>query len=436
MSAQALDLRRAARIVRRKKKLVGAVAALGLLAGVGYALMNPPAYTSSALVVVSSSVNISTQTVIATSDPVFSLALRSSPALRTSDPGLSLPALHNRVQAKRVTSQLMSIDAQGQTAAQAEDAANAVARGYASYVDSANSPVGQVPTRILQPATLAAGGSLTTHVLGAAGPGVVLGALIGAIIAVAIGRSDRRLRERDEIADSVGIAVLASVRIGHPSDATGWAKLLETYEPEAVDAWRLRKILRQLGLVGATTGDPGAGRESSVAMLSLASDRDALALGPQLAAFAASLGIPTALVVGPQQDPNTAATLRAACAAEQGPSRRSRNLIIAVSDRNHASQLPGGVLTIVVAVVDGQSPRVADTMGAATTVLGVTSGAVTAEQLARVAASAASAGRDVAGILVADPDPADQTTGRIPQVARPGLRRAPTRMTGSMTETR
>ncbi len=70
------------------------------------------------------------------------------------------------------------------------------------------------------------------------------------------------------------------------------------------------------------------------------------------------------------------------------------------------------------------------------TVLGVSAGAVTAEQLARVAASAAADGRDIAGILVADPDPADHTTGRLPQLARPAHRRTPTRLTGTTTETR
>ena len=34
----------------------------------------------------------------------------------------------------------------------------------------------------------------------------------------------------------------------------------------------------------------------------------AVAVGPQLATFAASLGIPTALVVGPQQDATVTAT--------------------------------------------------------------------------------------------------------------------------------
>ena len=97
--------------------------------------------------------------------------------------------------------------------------------------------------------------------------------------------------------------------------------------------------------------------------------------------------------------------------------------------------LPVGGLVIVVAVVDGRAPRVAATMRATTTVLGVTSGAVTAQQLTRVAASAAGDGRDITGILVADPDPDDPTTGRLPQLARLGQLRMPIRMTSAVTET-
>ena len=90
----------------------------------------------------------------------------------------------------------------------------------------------------------------------------------------------------------------------------------------------------------------------------------------------------------------------------------------------------------MVAVVDGQTPQVADTMRTTATVLGVSAGAATAEQLARVAASAAADGRDITGILVADPDPADHTTGRLPELARPAHRKMPTRVTSTSTETR
>ena len=172
---------------------------------------------------------------------------------------------------------------------------------------------------------------------------------------------------------------------------------------------------------------------SSLAVLSLAGDRSALALGPQLAVFAAALGIPAALVVGPQQDANTTAALRAACAA--AATRGPGNLRVTVSDHGDASQLLGGVLNVVVAVVDGRAPRVASTMRTTTTVLGVTSGAVTAQQLARVAASAAGDGREIAG----------NTRGgsRSRPTRRPAFcrnwhereqHRMPTRITGAVTE--
>ena len=48
------------------------------------------------------------------------------------------------------------------------------------------------------------------------------------------------------------------------------------------------------------------------------------------------------------------------------------------------------------------------------TVLGISAGATTAEQLALTASSLAADGREIAGILVADPEPADRTVGRIP----------------------
>jgi hypothetical protein len=56
----------------------------------------------------------------------------------------------------------------------------------------------------------------------------------------------------------------------------------------------------------------------------------------------------------------------------------------------------------------------------------------TAEQLANVAVSAADGGRDVAGIIIADPDPAEYTTGRVPQPIRP-QRGLPTRLIGVAT---
>ena len=93
-------------------------------------------------------------------------------------------------------------------------------------------------------------------------------------------------------------------------------------------------------------------------------------------------------------------------------------------------------LTVVVGVVDGRNPQVPDMMHTTATLLGVSAGAATADQLARAAMSAVSDGREITGILVADPDSDDATTGRVPQLGRRGQRRLPTRMTGIATEIR
>jgi capsular polysaccharide biosynthesis protein len=424
MSEQALDLRRFVRSVQRHKGLVGIAAAVGLLAGAGLALIVPPALTSKALVVLPRSApNIATQVVIAGSDPVLSRAL---PKL---GPGTSLQALRRDIQVKSPTTYLISINATGSNAAQAEAAANAVAASYIAYVESPSSPMGAIPASMFESATTATGPSTAERLIVYLLLGAVAGALVGAIAALVISRADQRLRGRDEIANSIGLPVLASLPVGHPADAAGWTKLLDNYQPGAVHAWRLRTALKELGIVGpnASNGSNASnGTSASLAVLSLASDPGAFALGPQLAVFAASLGIPTALVIGPQQDTTATATLRTACAVAPLPSsKRSGNLQVAVADDSNGNGKSDAALTVVVTVVDDENPSVADTLRATTTVLGVSAGAATAEQLARTAVSAAADGREVAGILLADPDPTDRTTGRVPPLGRPAQPRPP-----------
>jgi len=427
---QPLDLRRSMQIVRRHKAVVVIFAALGLLAGVGYGVVRPPMLTSSTLVALPPSTHdTATQVVVASSEPVLADALRSI------QPAVPLETLRSRVQVKSVTFTVLSISAQGKTAAQAEGTANAVANSYIAYVRTANSAAGKVHAQLLQRATTASGTSLSVRLLVTGGFGALLGLVLGVIVTLAISRRDRRLRGRDEIANAIGVPILASLPVAHPTDAGRWARLFEDYAPSVVHAWQLRNALRYLGQVDTATASNGDG--FSVTVLSLSSDRRALALGPQLAVFAASLGIPTALVIGPQQEPeaNVTAALRTACATSQASSRRSDMLQVAVADQGDIVRQPGAKLIVVVAVVDARAPRVADTMHTGSLVLGVSAGAVTAAELAGVAVSAATDGRQVDGILVADPDRADQTTGRVPQLGRSAHRKMPTRLTGTTTET-
>ena len=372
MSEQPLDLRRFLHIVRRRFTVVGFLAALGLLAGAGYAVLNPPMYTSSALVALATSTrSVPTQVVVASSGPVLARALRSL------DQAMSLQTLRSRVQVSAPISYILSINAQGATAAEAKATSNAVAVSYVAYANATSNPDEQVQAQVLAAATNATGTPPTVQLLIAAALGALAGTLIGVVCALAVGHTDRRLRRRDEIADAIGVPVLASVSTARPADAAGWARLLEDYQPSVADAWRLRNALNYLGLadpmsVGANVGG------SSLTILSLSTDQRALALGPQLAVFAVSQGIPTALVIGPQQGASTAA-LRAACATTVSTNRSSRLRVAIASHGNH--DWPDAVLTVAVAVMDGHTPQAAGTMRTNATVLGVSAGAATAEQL-------------------------------------------------------
>jgi capsular polysaccharide biosynthesis protein len=440
MSEQALDLKRSLQIVRRHWLAVSIAAVVGLGGGGAYAALQTPTVSSTAQVRIASSGGSSgntaansaaTQVVIADSDPVLRRAL---PHIK---PPVSQTKLQKLLDVRSPAPSIISIRAVGRTATEAERTANAVALAYTGYVNSPESLSGSLRAILFQPASTATGRPLAVSIAIFGVIGLLLGAILGAIGALAVSRRDRRLLLRDEIADSLGIPVLASIPVGHPSDAGGWVKLLTEYEPTAVDAWRLRGALHYLGLEDAGSVRVGHGEAVSLAVLSLRSDPGALALGPQLAVFAASLGIRTQLMVGPQQDPNATATLRAACSGMAAvKSRWSRFLQVTVRDEGSTRDLPTAALTVLVAVVDEESPRIVDRMRTHMAVLGVSAGAATAEDLARVAVSAADNGRQIAGILVADPDPADTTTGRAPQSTRTTARRAPTHLTGIPTETR
>ena len=428
MTQQAMDLKWSMRIIRRHWIAVSAAVAIGLIAGGAYATVRPSLYKAQALVVLPTSTkDIPTQVVVADSQDVL------TGALKRSSLGMTLPALRKQVEVKELTTNILSINTTAKTAAVAERMANAVATSYVSYVTGRDSPGGKVQASQLPPVNTATRTSVPLRTGLLALIGALLGALIGAIAVLAANRSDRKLWKRDELADTLGSPVLASLPVLHPKNSSDWAALLEAYEPNVVHAWRLLKTFDRLFDVSAVR----SGRARfSLTVVSLAADRKALALGPQLAVFAAAQGIQTTLVVGPQQEFSTTATLRAAYSAPLQPSKYSGFLQVAVADEPGADHRPKSSLTIVVSVVDDKSserPRLARTD---VTVLGVSAGTATAEQLARLASSAAASGHQLAGILVADPDPADHTTGQLAQVRRPAGRATPTRASRMTTESR
>ena len=345
MSQQTLDVRGFLQTVRQYRKVVLVAAGIGLVVGALFTVLRPPMLSSKVLVVLPPSASrfIATQMVIASSDPVLSEALPSV------DKSWSITTLRSRVQVTSPTSALIQISAYGTSAAQAQDIASAVANSYVSYVASTNSPA-RVGARVLERATPASGTSLPVRLLLTGVLGALIGALVGAIVALAVSRRERRLRQRDDIADAIGVPVLASIPVGHPSDSAGWTRLLSDYDPKPVHAWGLRKAMQRLGLA-----DLKGGGSTSVAVLSLSSDPGALAIGPQLAAFAATLEIPTLLVIGHQQDANTTAMLSTACSATPVLPGRSGLLRLAAGDQAGSDGTPTA-LTVIVAVVQRPGP--------------------------------------------------------------------------------
>jgi capsular polysaccharide biosynthesis protein len=438
MSQQALDLRKSIQIARRHKLLVTCVIALGLAAGTAYAVLNRPTFSSEALVVIPLSSSTAggaapdptavtaTQVVIADSDPVL------IGALSAIKPPMSLVDLSKSVEATSLTTSVITITANARTGGQAETIANAVANSYVRYVSGSASPVGRIQARLFQPATTATGRSLASRIIAEGLLGALAGGLIGFIVALALGRSDRRLRERDEMASVLGVPVITAISAERPTDAARWTTLLDSYEPGAVDAWRLRKLLEQISLSDASGSR--VGRQVTVTVLSLASDTRSLALGPQLASFAAAVGVPTVLVMGSQQGTAATAMLRAACLAPRS-SERSKLLRVVTLD-NEEFVKPHAALIVSIVTVDEKEPQLGASIPTALTFLAVTAGAATAEQLARVASVAAESGRYIQGILLVDPDPGDQTTGRIGNLGRSTQRTMPRRSVGVPTESR
>ena len=277
MSQQPLDLRTSLQIARRYRALIGGLAALGLLAGVGYAVLNPPKATGEALVVIpqlttsADTAVTNTGTVITSGSETQVLIAGSDPVLKAAlpniSPAMTLAELRAAVAASNPTGAIIAIDGHSTSGAQAVEIANAVAKSYVAYVTVPGSPARRVNASLLQPAESSTGDSRVEGILPSVLIGIIAGALIGFIVALARGRNERRLRQRDAIANALGVPVLASMPVMHASDAAAWTRLFDEYEPSVVLAWQLRKLLRQLGIANARDNGEEAGVLSLAAFL-------------------------------------------------------------------------------------------------------------------------------------------------------------------------
>jgi hypothetical protein len=87
-------------------------------------------------------------------------------------------------------------------------------------------------------------------------------------------------------------------------------------------------------------------------------------------------------------------------------------------------------LTVVLAVLDAKKPSMNGLPVTTVTVLAMAPGVGSREDLARLAVAVDDAGRRIDGVVVADPDPADRTTGRRTLEERARQAPLPLRLTG------
>jgi capsular polysaccharide biosynthesis protein len=257
----------------------------------------------------------------------------------------------------------------------------------------------------------------------------VLGVGVAAAVVIVLARRDPRLRTRDEIADALGSPVIGSLSSHRVRTTAAWSQLLEGYRPSPVDAWSLRQVLDRIGAGPLLTAARGRGEGSEANWLSVVAvvpsdDPGALAVAAQLASHTASLGVETVLTARHRHAAADALWATSSGGEEVRPGLR-------VDARRSAARRKGSSgLLLELDVVDRQQPVLPDLKRARAIVLIVSSGAATEEDLARVAVAAYESGGRFRGIVVADPDSLDHTTGRLLQAQRAVEPPMPMRLTG------
>ncbi|MGH3259534.1 MAG: hypothetical protein ACRDOU_29720 [Streptosporangiaceae bacterium] len=171
MNQQVPDVPKFVQTLRRYRALIGLMATLGLLAGAVFAALNPPVFTSQALVIFPAS---DCPAGAICGGPMF------APDRSAYIGAKLLQTLPGGVQVKPFAANGLWVSATASTAAQAEAVANAAARSYFAYAQSLSYPGEQVAAQSFDPATTATG----TPPLARLRADLLLGALFGALLGV------------------------------------------------------------------------------------------------------------------------------------------------------------------------------------------------------------------------------------------------------------
>jgi capsular polysaccharide biosynthesis protein len=487
---QAVDLQHVRVAVRRHRRLVVLATVLGACAGLSLALLNPPPFVGTSLVIFDSPVvsggsganralvvDVDTHAQIVRSDDVLGAAIEETGVLATP------ASLRERVRASTPTDSLLRIAVSDPDAAVASGLARAVAERHVAFIGDAGAPASdeeqaQLQSRVVElqaqadavdaelaaararrsdgdatdaarqaelaamltgqraeiavelsqlRAQLEAALDRSVSLAGAdarvvpdavsatrqnvvvrglllAFAGAVVGLTVGILAAVTLSRRDRTIWSVDHLASVLAAPVVAGIDSHPRRSPAGWRRLLEGYQPPPRDAWAVRRMLRGLS-------PDGSSGSKVVTLVALDSDLRGQSLGPILAATTASLNRPAALLgLG---DPGSASSLWAGL-AQLRRSQSARPGLQIVSDTADAEP---GALVFALTVID-PTRGTPDVLASSTAiVLCVGAGAVTVDELSRLALSLDAAGHEVSAVVVADPDGWDEPATTVRAVA-------------------
>ena len=246
--------------------------------------------------------------------------------------------------------------------------------------------------------------------------GLLGGALVSSIVALALSRMRPRAWSRDGIATALGAPVVFSLDVTSRRTIGDWVDLMEAYEPGPLEQWNALKALRELGVRS------GEGRELTVVVFD--GDGAALSLTAQLAVTAAASGVRTELTVVAQE--GMADTLQAACAKYGRDGKQPRPVLTlhelsvpstrVTNESGTKEQTAALSVTVLVARLDNPaetlSPR-PETVG----IVSISAGFASPDDLARGALAAVRAGFPVTAVWLANPESRDVTIGRLPVLA-------------------
>ena len=271
-------------------------------------------------------------------------------------------------------------------------------------------------TRILQMATLQS----TSRYLLPIEAGIIafaLGMLGGAaFVLLRLQREhEHRLRLRDEIARTAGAPVIGSLEAPSCTSVAAWRDLLAG-PSRATTEWSLRHVLHSL---------PNS-RPRVVRVISFAGDSAALTTGPRLAQHASASGMRTVLLpeAGPESEDRSLKSLRAAFISGE-PVNQGLPLSLGPNDTGQDS--PEFIVSIV--VFNGNSSILVPSD--AVNLVSISADVVTDEELARLALQANDSGLVLDGVVVVNPDPSDNTTGRL---RNDTVRRLPSRVSADNSD--